>query len=369
MRRLKRGPGLSCLALVTDGFGGTGGIARYNQDFLATLAASSVFSAVAILPRNPGTLTSLPQGAVQMPPRHSKLRYAVSALAASLRDRPDIVFCGHLHLAPLAAVIARVARAQLIVQAHGIEVWSAPSRLRRLAVEAADLVLSVSRHTRAAVIARFDIPPERILVVPNTVGALFTPGDGSALRTAWGLADKRILLTAGRLDAREQYKGHDRVIAAVPELVARGHDIAYVVIGDGGDRSRLIEFATRLGVADRVRFIGLVKPETLAQAYRMADLFVMPSTGEGFGITFLEAMACGTPALGLAVGGARDALADGELGTMLDPADDLAVAIDRLLTSPPPDQQALAERVRARFSQDAFAARLHLAIARVCQPA
>ena len=104
-------------------------------------------------------------------------------------------------------------------------------------------MLSVSRHTRAAVLAWADMPPERVVVVPNTVGDRFTPGDGSALRAAWGLAGNRVLLTVGRLDARERYKGHDRVIAAMPELVARGHDIAYVVIGDGDDRSRLTEVA------------------------------------------------------------------------------------------------------------------------------
>ena len=71
-----------------------------------------------------------------------------------------------------------------------------------------------------------------------------------------------------------------------------------------------------LGVADRVRFMGEVGPDILVDAYRMADLFVMPSTGEGFGIAFIEAMACGTPALGLAVCGARDAFGDGELGML-----------------------------------------------------
>ena len=214
-----------------------------------------------------------------------------------------------------------------------------------------------------------DIPPERAIVVPNTVGDGFTPGDGSALRAAWRLAAARVLLTVGRLDTRERYKGHDRVIAAIPELVARGHDIAYVVIGDGNDRSRLSAIAQRLGVAERVRFIGFVPPPTLVKAYRMADLFVMPSSGEGFGIAFLEAMACGTPALGLAAGGACDALADGELGTALERDDNLAAAIDRLLSGPRTNPGALADRVRARFGRDAFASRLHLALDRVCPPA
>ena len=181
MRRLRRVPGLSCLALVTDAFGGTGGIAQYNRDFFAALAASPIFATVAILPRNPGASIGLPERTMQASPRRSKLLYAVGAVAAAMKHRPDIVFCGHLHLAPLAAAIARFARARLIVQTHGIEVWAAPSRSRRVAIEAADLVLSVSRHTRAAVLAWANTPPERAVVVPNTVGDCFTPGDGSAL--------------------------------------------------------------------------------------------------------------------------------------------------------------------------------------------
>ena len=349
MSSLRRERRPSCLALVTDAFGGTGGIAQYNRDFLAALAGSAIFSTVVVLPRHPGEPVELPRRITQTRPRGGRVLYAFGTMIAALRQRPAVVFCGHLHLAPLAAVIARLARARLIVQTHGIEVWRAPSRLRRLAVEATDLVLSVSRLTRAAVLAWADIPPERAVVLPNTVGDIFAPGDGSAPRAAWGLAEKTVLLTAGRLDERERYKGHDRVIAAIPELVKRGHDIFYLVIGEGTDRSRLSGIAARLGVAERVRFAGFVAPETLVDAYQMADLFVMPSAGEGFGIAFIEAMACGTPALGLAVGGACDALGDGELGTALGRDDDLAAAIDRMLTGPRACPRELADRTRARF--------------------
>jgi phosphatidylinositol alpha-1,6-mannosyltransferase len=367
MPRLRRDRRPSCLALVTDAFGGTGGIARYNRDFLAALAASAIFSTIAVLPRHPGEPVKLPERITQTRPHRGRPRYALAAMIATLKQRPDLVFCGHPHLAPLAWAIARLARARLIAQTHGIEVWRAPSRLRRQALEAADLVLSVSRHTRAAVLGWADIPPERVVVVSNAVGEVFTPGDGSTRRAAWRLAGKTVLLTVGRLDRRERYKGHDKVIEAIPELVARGHDIAYLVIGEGDDRPRLNAIAARLGVAERVRFAGFVAPETLVEAYRMADLFVMPSTGEGFGIAFIEAMACGTPALGLAVGGACDALGDGELGTALGRNDDLAAAIDRLLTEPRACPRELADRTRARFGPEAFASRLSLALERVCR--
>ena len=218
-------------------------------------------------------------------------------------------------MAPLAALIARLKGAKLIVQTHGIEAWPRPSRSQRAALEAADLVLCVSRHTRAAVLSWAAIAPERVLVVPNTVREVFTPGDGSTQRAALGLEGKRVLLTVGRMDSRERYKGHDRVIAAIPDLVAKGHDICYLIVGEGDDRARLEALARDAGVSERVRFLGAVGLQSLVEIYRMADLFVMPSTGEGFGVTFLEAMASGTPALGLGVAGARDALADGELGT------------------------------------------------------
>jgi len=256
-------------------------------------------------------------------------------------------------MAPLALLIARRHRAKLIVQMHGIEAWPRPGLLQQRAVEAADLILCVSRYTRARVIEWAAIAPERLLVLPNTVGEAFAPGDGSALREAWGLQDKLVLLTVGRMDAREGYKGHDRVIAVLPQLLAAGRDIVYVVVGEGDDRTRLQNLAAERGVAERVRFVGAIGEDVLVDAYRMADLFVMPSSGEGFGIAFLEAMACGTRAIGLAAGGAIDALADGEFGTMASEAE-LASMLARLLATPKPDPHALAAAVRSRFGDAAF---------------
>jgi phosphatidyl-myo-inositol dimannoside synthase len=356
-----------CLALVTDAFGGRGGIAQYNRDFLQALAEGGVASSITVLPRHAPEPIAAPAAINQIPARPGRFAYAARALLAAFGGRIDVVFCGHLYMAPLAWLIARLKGAKLVVQMHGIEAWPCPSRLRRAAAEAADLVLCVSRHTRACVAGWAAIAPERIVVVSDTVADRFTPGDDRELRAALGLDGKHVLLTVSRMDARERYKGHDRVIAAIPDLVRRGHDVVYVIIGEGDDRACLEQLAQDSGVVERVRFLGGAVQQ-LAEVYRMADLFVMPSTGEGFGIAFLEAMASGTPALGLAAAGACDALADGELGTTLSEEDDLPAAVARLLALPKPDPVALSQAVRARFGRPVFRSQLGMALGRLCEP-
>jgi phosphatidylinositol alpha-1,6-mannosyltransferase len=356
------------LALVTDAYGGRGGIAQYNRDFLGALAEAGLFSSITVIPRLAPDQVNPPFGIDQGDPRSGRVAYSIAALRKALFERIDVVFCGHLYMSPLAALIAWMKGAKLIVQTHGIEVWPRPSKLQRLAVERADFVLSVSRYTRAAVLGWAAVAPECVLVVPNTVREMFTPGDGAARRAELGLEGKRVLLTVGRMVASERYKGHERVMIAIPELVKQGHDICYLIVGEGDDQPRLEVLASKIGVSDRVKFLGAVDPQTLLETYRAADLFVMPSTGEGFGVSFLEAMASGIPTLGLDVAGARDALDECELGTAVS-ENDLVSAIGRLLVQSRPEPGAPAAAVRARFGPQRMKDSAYLAVSRVMDTA
>jgi phosphatidylinositol alpha-1,6-mannosyltransferase len=349
------------LALVTDAFGGRGGIAQYNRDFFTALATAG--SKIVIVPRHAPDAERPPAGIEQRPARFGRLAYSLSAIVEALRMKPGIVFCGHLYMAPLAWLAATLAGAKLVMQTHGIEAWPRPSRLGRRACEQASMILSVSRYTRARVLDWAAIPPERAVVIPNTVADCFTPGDAAALRHEWALEGKKVLLTVGRMSASERYKGQDRVIKAIPDLIRAGHDIAYVIAGDGDDRPRLERLALEVGVSDRVRFVGVLPLDTLIEAYRMADLFVMPSTGEGFGIAFLEAMACGTPALGLDAAGARDALCDGKLG-QAEVEQEFRSTLARMISTAGQDSQKLSGAVRERFGRERFASAVRSAMLR-----
>ena len=350
------------LALVTDGFGGRGGIARYNCDLLCVLAAAGW--QITVVPRYAPDPEFPPSGITQYPAASGRLRYVLRVCYAVLSRPPQVVFCGHLFMAPLALIAARLSGARLVVQTHGIEAWRRPGALVRASCAAASLILSVSRYTRAQVLKWTLLAPERVRVLPDTYGAAFAPAVASAQQSIVP-EGRTVLLTVGRLDRREAYKGQDRVIAALPALIAAGYDVHYLVAGEGDDRPRLEALARHHGVAERVEFVGAVPRERLIELYRHADLFVMPSTGEGFGIAFVEAMACGTPALGLGVGGARDALGDGALGIMVGPEEDLAANLAAQLASGGLRGAQLSAAVEARFGPGQFAAQARLLFERL----
>src|SRR5262249_20042928 len=154
-------PSLRVLAIVTDAFGGRGGIAQYNRDFLSSLAKCDRIGHVIVVPRASATpLGTLPCGVRQLPPVQGRLAFSLAALRVAWAHRPiDVVFCGHLFMAPLAAIIARLLHARLWVQVHGIEAWQELSRLYRQSVEAADLVTAVSRYTRRRLLEWIGIDP------------------------------------------------------------------------------------------------------------------------------------------------------------------------------------------------------------------
>lgn len=344
---------MKLLALVSDAFGGSGGIARYNRDLLAALADSG--ASVVVLPREgraePGTLPS----AIDQRTSRGRAGLMAAALLTAWRDGPfDAVFCGHINLAPAAAIVAAFLRVPLWLQLHGVEAWEPLSRARRWAAERAALVTAVSRYTRHRFLGLARVEPWRVRVLPNTVDNRFAPGPKPEfLLERHGLRGKTVLLTVGRLSAAEHGKGHDRVIAALPSLAESRPDITYLIVGEGDDRRRLEALARATGVADCVLFAGTVTDAELPDYYRVADVFVMPSVQEGFGIVLLEAAASGLPTVAGDIDGSPDALADGALGRLVDPHNpsELTRAIDEAIGTPPPQGALVARYHFANFTQ------------------
>lgn len=345
------------LALVTDAFGGHGGIAQYNRDFCQALALSPTVREIVVLPRlAPGDLGVLPSKLRQLKPSMGRLPYLMATTATVRRESPfDGIFCGHLFHAPLAAFLGRWTGAPVWLQTHGIDAWDCPGKLVRQSAEQSTLITAVSRYTKSRLQQWCNISPDRVRVLPNTVRQLFTPGAANdETLSEYGLTGRKIILTVSRIAKADYYKGHARLIAAMPRVLRSEPDACYVVVGDGDGRADLEQMAAGLNLTPAVKFLGRLSDERVLELYRSSHVFAMPSTKEGFGIVFVEAAASGLPVIAGNRDGSVDALADGHSGQLIDPlsADELSSAlIDNLRHRRQPSAHAA-----DRFSFDNFAA-------------
>lgn len=322
---------LKIFALVTDGHGVKGGIGRYNVALLDALGLMPEIKRVTVLARRavPPKRT-FDKRVRYVGPRATKIALLASITREALSGEVhDVVFCGHLNMVPLAWWLARHWHAKLWVQMHGIECWQRPRAHVRALAERADLVTCVSRYTRRRVLEWCDLEPTKVRVLPNTLSEKFDiPSLPRGVREASALGRESTLraLTVARLSSDERYKGHDVMIEAIALLEQQGTRIQYVIAGDGDDRFRLESLAKRLRVDHRVRFVGHVPESDLPSLYDEADVFVMPSTGEGFGIVFLEACQRGCAVIASNADGSVDPLRDGADGYLVPPNDPRALA-------------------------------------------
>lgn len=275
------------------------------------------------------------RGTGRVPMVLRKVMFALKLCGLVVQHRPALIITTHLNFAPVALLAKHLLGVRYVVVGHGIDVHSELSSLRKLALRSADSVWAVSRWTRERCL-RIGLAEDRVRVLSNTVDERrFDLGhDPAALRRRHGIeVGEKVLLTVARLDPAEQYKGCDTVLRALSALQSKVGPVRYLVVGTGADRARVEMLASELDLGQSVTFCGFVPDAELPDYYRLADVFVMPSRGEGFGIVFLEAMACGTPVLGGNEDGTRDALGDGALGVLADPADPVAIAteLQRLL--------------------------------------
>lgn len=195
------------------------------------------------------------------------------------------------------------------------------------AVQSADAIIAECPQDREDLIEHYHADPEKISVIPcGFSSAEFSPVDKAEARAQLGLsADERIILQLGRMVPR---KGVDNVVQALALAKDHVQNLRLVIVGGAGNQpdanlcpgiKRLQQLAASLGVTSQVTFAGRKDRNVLKYYYSAADLFVSTPWYEPFGITPLEAMACGTPVIGANVGGIKYSVADGETGFLVPP--------------------------------------------------
>jgi phosphatidyl-myo-inositol dimannoside synthase len=270
-----------------------------------------------------------------------KIQFTISALRharATAGANPCIALAAHPNLAIPLSWMRRIApRFRTLVMAHGVEVWKTLPALRRRALATADLVLAPSQYTAQRLVDVQGVAREKVRRLPWPLSPTFLRfADASShLPLPQDFPSGQVILTVGRWSAAERYKGADELIAALASLAKSFPNVHLVAVGGGDDLPRLRKLAIDSGVESRVHFFEGLNREQTAACYSHADIFALPSTGEGFGLVFLEAMAFSKPIVGVAAGGATDVIEDGVNGILAPPAnaDALRRALERLLES------------------------------------
>lgn len=309
----------------------------------------------------------------------NRWRFGARLLRAAV-GRPAFCF-DHVRLAVPLLPLAAAGVVRTVIFCHGSESWKCLVRGSRWVFRYATLCLTNSEFTLAKMRERMrgfngaacqlGLSPEFALnkeipeAAPETLALVAADGATRVLKD-------RVLLLVGRMDSREAQKGHRALIGILPELLAEFPDVQLVFPGPGDDRANLQELARRKGVAGSVLLPGFVPVEMLQRLYQRCYAFVMPSTQEGFGLAYLEAMNYGKPCVGCFDQGAEDVIVHGKTGFLVRDASDTREILEvvRVLLRDPNLARELGrvgfERLHHQFTSEHARARIKEQLASVC---
>lgn len=335
------------LIVAITSFNEVGGAERYAHQFANSLATSLGQANVLLCPIR----QKIPLGVIDgqkyttINPWWCRNRWARRVFHRYLLLRQfDRIIVDRINVAPYAKGLAEFLGVPYDILTHGREVWGNVPEDQMDALSGARTVLTVSSFTRERLVEK-GVPSKRIRLLANHIDTgIFYPDPAGAERVIqrYSLQGRRVILTICRL-SKERYKGYDRVVKSLPYILQQVSNVVYLIVGTGPDQSRVKRFVDGMGLGDRVIFAGRVSDDiSLRTYYSACDVFVMPSRtvisgdicwGEGFGIVYIEANACGKPVVAGYEGGVPDAVIDGVTGLLVDPMDvsSIAVAIVRIL--------------------------------------
>lgn len=247
--------------------------------------------------------------------RQNKVSFVRSAVQSLRTKKHRIAVLGHVNLAPTAYWLWRGGLLDgYVMVLHGIEAWARKTRAVRVACRHAAAIVATTRYTACEFQVQNGFAHRHMYVVPISLPNRYLAVKPPVHCRATSLT----VLTVGRIDSSERYKGVDTLVAAVGSLAREGLPIRLQIVGDGNDRARLQSYAHSVAPAGSIEFLGNVPNERLPDVYAGCDLFAMPSKKEGFGLVFLEAMRHAKPCIGGRHGGTPEVIRDGVDGFLVE---------------------------------------------------
>lgn len=354
------------LFLYLDAFSVTGGIEKFNKAFMKALqdiaaeeqikfdASSAYDDTVDKRYINEENFTGY---------KGKRISFTLNSLRAAFKS--DIVILGHINLAVIGLIVKFLKpTVKLILIVHGVEVWEKQPLIKKIFIQKINLFLAVSSFTKSKIVEIHHVPEEKIKILHNTLDPYFKIPDEikkpEYLLERYKLnRETKILLTVGRINGKEGNKGYDKVINILPELLSKHSTLVYMLAGnyDENEKLRVMKLVSEKKLNNNFILPGYIKDEELTDHYLLGDIFIMPSTQEGFGIVFLEALSCGLSVIAGNKDGSVDALLNGKLGKLVNPdnSNEILNAVNGLLKTPSDNYRDL---INDNFGFDRFKKRI-----------
>ncbi len=283
-----------------------------------------------------------------LPVRHFAGHQKALALAITRVQggRCHALLFDHLGPARVQALLPRPLRSRYAVFLLGVEMAARLGWDRRRSLSRASIRLAISEHTRQLAFAAVPALPAVEVLHPALEER---PAQGTPDAALLGRVGSGFFLIVGRLSSSERYKGHDALIAAMPRVRESFPASRLVVVGDGDDRARLEAQVRERGLADGVVLTGFVSEATRTALYERCAALTMPSTGEGFGLVYLEAMRAGKPCVARARTAAAEIVVHEQTGLLVESPGDQLVAALRSLVGDPDRAARLGKAARQRY--------------------
>ena len=295
----------------------------------------------------------------------AKVKFIMDAVEAGSKSK--VVILSHINLLVAGWLIKKISPStQVILMAHGIEIWQPVSKRKLMMLHTCDKIISVSNYTNDKIKKLHHLSDSKCSVLNNCIDPyLIRPSvkqrSGKLIKRYGFKKDDVIILTLTRVSQRDRYKGYDHVLEAI--ATSENRNFKYLLAGsyDAPEATYVKNLAMKLGMSDRLILAGFVPEEELPEYFSTADIYVMPSVKEGFGIVFVEAMFYGLPVIAGNADGSKDALLQGQLGLLIPPENPSAIvdALKTILENSNqylPDQKLLHEHFSYETYKREFAA-------------
>lgn len=294
------------LVLSTDIYGGRGGIALYNKHLIKALSRNKKIKKITSIPRRIFyEIENIPNKVVfKREASNSKLNYFFFFFKYFLKkNNHDIIFCCHIHLLPFAWLLSLKYKCPLVLVIYGEEAWK-PTRYKfaNFLCRKINFLITIRHFTAKKFVkwSKFRIKKSNYFYLPNCIeeNKYGLKSKNIKLVKKYNLKKKKIIISCGRLDVEDKYKGVDEIIEILGDLSQKVKDLIYIVIGDGDDKIRLEEKVKFLKVDHLIIFTGRLSEKEKIDHYKLGNLLAMPGSRKSFDrypyrFVFLEGLASG----------------------------------------------------------------------------